>query len=79
MPSTSFCYHSNITYHSVEVGLLLGAAGRLEASSLDLGAGHLLAQKRFSTQKEFVVVTTGITTPGQTAKAVKIQLALKRC
>jgi hypothetical protein len=58
---------------------LFGAAGRLEAGSLDLGAGHLLAQKCFSAQKEFMVVTTGISTPGQTAKAVQIQLALKRC
>jgi hypothetical protein len=37
----------------------------------------LLAQKCFSAQKEFMVVTTGISTPGQTAKAVQIQLALK--
>jgi len=56
---------------------LVRAAGSLEASSLDLGARHLLAQKGLSTEKQLVVIALCILAASQTAKAVEIQLTLK--
>jgi hypothetical protein len=64
--------------HFVEIGLTLGAAGGLEASSLNLGADHLLAQVWLSAEEELVVVAAGIVTAGKTGESVEVELALER-
>lgn len=56
--------------HVPKVGFLIGRRGSLESCSLDLGAGHALAKKRLSSQKEFVVVSTGIVTAGEALESV---------
>ena len=63
--------------HVVEVWLLVGATGSLEASSLDLSAGHSLAKESLTPKEKLVVVAARIRASCQSREAVKIELALE--
>ena len=65
------------TYHFVEIRLLIGAASRLEPCALDLRPDHALAEERFSTKEEFVVVSPTVLADGEAVEPVKVQLPLK--
>ena len=63
--------------HAPKVRLLIRRGSSLVPCTLDLGTSHLLAEKRLSTKKEFVVIPSGIVAAGKSLKAVEIELTLK--
>mmetsp|Transcript_38082 Transcript_38082/g.79177 ORF Transcript_38082/g.79177 Transcript_38082/m.79177 type:complete len:263 (-) Transcript_38082:137-925(-) len=63
--------------HGVKVRFLVRTAGSLKLGSLDLGADHALAEEGLSTEEQFMVVTTGVSSAGETAESIEIQLALE--
>ena len=65
------------TYHGVKVRFLIGARRSLKLGSLDLGAGHLLAEKDHAAKEQFMVITRGIRTAGKTREPIKVELTLE--
>ena len=63
--------------HLVKVGFFFWTARCLEFGPLDLGTDHLFAEIGSPTKKEFVVVTTTVTTTSQSLKPIQVQLSLK--